>query len=297
MLSSWEVLQFISRWGLYLSISGTVGGIGSMLLLRQCATELTTKIERYIWLSSAAGFVLNLLYFWAFIGGALDASFQQSFDSEMATFLLSTPVGSFFKYGALGYGGIFILLSLSRTYPTSISLWRSYLGIISLVFLSVWIVLGFAQIGHSVSQHWLISLTLVLHILVASWWVGSLLPLIWLCKGESIANTKLALEQFGKVAATPVILLLVCGSLMAIIYMQGNSWLRFEYGQFLLVKVIIVLMLLLLAFHHKIHRVPAIKNLSTLVKMRISIYVELTVCLIIFLLTAYLSSFLGPPGH
>lgn len=297
MFSQWELIQFSVRWSLYLTLSGVIGGVGSLLLIRQSIPSLLPRIKKYVRLSSLLGAVLCFAYFWSQMGGILEAPLWQSYDQDMALFLLQSPTGLFFKYNLLGY---FLIFTSMLTYRLSrpclvlaCSKIRSLLLPIGLFLL----VFGYSKVGHSVSTNWFIRLALLIHIVVAAWWVGSLLSLLWVSKAEHTKQAKYVLECFGQLAMLPIVLLLIFGGLMAITYMGNNNWLSFHYGQALLVKVAFVIVLLFLALHHKHHRVPALMNATSIMGMRRSLMAEILIMLGVILMTTYLSTFIGPPSH
>ncbi|TPE46676.1 hypothetical protein FJM67_15720 [Maribrevibacterium harenarium] len=294
MLSQWETVQFMTRWGLYLALSGVVGGTGSLFLIRQYVPALAPKLKCYVTISAALGVILSFVYFWSQMGGLLEASWWRSYDREMAVFLLETPIGSYLKYCVSGYLLVLIGQSFPRISNTE-SYWfyllnvRSIFSVLGIILL----IISYSKVGHSVAQSWYISLALWCHVAAAAWWIGSVVPLWWVTRSNDLIAIKKTLEYFGQLAAVPVVLLLICGVVMGLIYLGMESWWSLKYGQLLISKIVLVSLLLALALFHKWYLVPRLSQLDSLPSMRRSLLIEILFMSAVLGLTAYLSTFVA----
>lgn len=161
------------------------------------------------------------------------------------------------------------------------------------------IILGFLQIGHTVSEpRILLGGLLTAHLLAAAFWSASLWPLYRLAGYASGAtNAAGILARFGRIAALAVGLLVAAGLTLAWWLLGGVApLLTTAYGQFLLTKILIVALLLLLAATNKWVLVPAFARGDPQAprRLRRSIALEALLVAVILLVTAVLTTISGP---
>ena len=293
MLLEWGIIQYITRIGLYVTLSGVVGGIGSFYFISLYAPSYKDFFRRYIGGSACIGALLSILYFWTQIGGSVNEGWLGSFNKDIALLLYESPIGDFFKYGLLGYFSILFSVLFGTYFSylkgfifSGIKLVLKLLGVIFLLN-------SYVSIGHSVSEPWYVGAALWVHVAVAAWWIGSLLPLWWIMRSSELIETKKVLEYFGQIASVPVVILIFCGIVMTYVYLGfGKIW--FEgYGKILFLKVVLVIALLALALHHKIHRVPNLITPDSLKGMKRSVLLEAALMVIVISLTSYISTFIS----
>ena len=112
-------------------------------------------------------------------------------------------------------------------------------------------------------------------------------------RSSELIETKKVLEYFGQIASVPVVILIFCGILMTYVYLGfGKLWLE-GYGKILFLKVVLVIALLALALHHKIHRVPNLITPDSLKGMKRSVLLEAALMVIVISLTSYISTFIS----
>ncbi|WP_018881395.1 CopD family protein [Thioalkalivibrio sp. ALE30] len=163
------------------------------------------------------------------------------------------------------------------------------------------VMLAFVQVGHTVDEpRVLLGGLLVLHLLTAAFWIGSLWPLYRLA-GHPPAGRDAAriLARFGQVAVFGVGLLVLAGVVLAALLLGGvTPLLTTGYGQFLIGKVLIVGLLLLLAAANKWRLVPAFERGEPGApgRLRRSIALEGGLVGSILLLTAVLTTVSSPAG-
>ncbi|MGM0554309.1 MAG: copper resistance D family protein [Pseudomonadota bacterium] len=163
------------------------------------------------------------------------------------------------------------------------------------------VMLAFVQVGHTVNEpRILLAGLLILHLLTAAFWIGSLRPLYRLAghTGEAEDAARI-LARFGQVAMVGVGLLVLAGLVLAWWLLGGvTPLLTTGYGQFLLGKVGIVALLLLLAATNKWRLVPAFERREATASRRLrrSIALEMVLVGAILLVTAALTSVSSPNG-
>jgi putative copper resistance protein D len=204
--------------------------------------------------------------------------------------LWQSGAGMSYKLRLAGWLGLLTLLIAMRfnsalTKPLTLI----YLGT------SLLIAASFTSIGHTAEQVIWVRLALVLHIFIAMWWVGFLYPLRSWC-GEFPTNTlQLLMHEFGKQASILVVLLLLAG--VGISYVLEGSFENLfssAHGNILLLKLGVVAGILALAAYHKTRLVPAVIDKKSALALQLSISIEMGIALLILIITAALSTLVGP---
>ena len=171
----------------------------------------------------------------------------------------------------------------------------------------VWVLVGwvlamssFTFVGHTVdhSARWLLSLALFAHAYVAAFWFGGLLPLWLISLNESSALTALVIRRYSMLATKLVPVLFLAGMLLAVGLLQRFDDLTSPYGLLLLTKLGGFLLLLALASINKWRLVPAIdrSDQRATVILRTTLIAEYILIILIFIVTAALTTFTSPPA-
>ena len=176
-----------------------------------------------------------------------------------------------------------------------------YLGLGLSVTGVVLVFLAFTQVGHTTDEpRWLLGGLLLVHLVAVAFWVGALLPLYRMA-GPAVPHRVAAriLAAFGRVASVTVALLLVAAAGLSWLLLGGIApFLETGYGQTLLVKIALVLLLLGLAAMNKWRLVPAFergeRNADR--RLRRSILGEGLLVLLILFVTALLTTTTSPNG-
>ena len=199
----------------------------------------------------------------------------------MLQFAWESPLGD-----SLLLRGVGLLLILATIRPKKLSLGISTLGC-GLVALS------FAFQGHTLSEpRWLLVALITVHLLGLIFWIGGFTPLAWLAKRQD-NSTGLAARQFGRVSIWNVPLLALAGALLLWLLIEGNwNVVWTAYGQLFVFKLLGFLGLLGLAALNKLFLTPALLRgeVRAFVLLRLSVILEMSVAVIIFLLTTTLTT-------
>jgi putative copper resistance protein D len=278
-LGSW-----LAKVLLYLATAGVIGGYYITLLSKQDKAVIAWL--RYYSLSAALlglcsvilAFMLQLLQF----SGQGWASFT---DWELYGILLA---GNMSLSWGLAFGG-FALFAISRVVIWRQTLLRSVAPIACLC-----IVLAYTFSGHLVHSPWYGQLTLLLHLIAVSIWIGSLLPLWQISRITTPALTARLMQQFGVLALFFVGLLLLAGGLMLLLLLEDlrQLW-QTAYGQTLLVKFSLVLLLLGLGAINKLVLVPQLPKPRALQQLRAVIRIELIAGVLVLGVTAWATVVIG----
>ena len=283
-LDIWGVASTVVKFLLYLSIIGLAGAVIFNALFKE-AKELVPR--RHYFILTFTAIALTLLSY-SLRGAALTGDVSGLVDMEMLGILWQTPVGNAFIYRMSGLALILISLMTEKFGPP--------IGITGtgLVFWS------FSQIGHATDVHLpFISVLFFIHYVGVAFWVGALAPLHKAATGGLTHDTTAAIaEKFGRLASIMVPILIVAGTIMSWLLVGSfENLLGTSYGQLLLIKVLIVSVLLLLAAANKFRFVPRLLagQSGAAAHLAKSIKYETAIVLIIFLMTAVLTSTLSLP--
>ena len=295
VMTSWEIAQLIMRTLHYVGVASVVGGMFSFYLLKQCAF-LHSAIKKYMVIGALLGGGASLAYFLILVGGVME-SIASIFDADMLAIFWYSPAGDILLFTLIGYAlALFAIKNIGkkadqgRRLLSSSELVLAFIGITSLLY-------SFTLTGHSTDKGGVYQLVLTVHIIIAAWWLGQLFPLWLVANKASYQVSNGVLETFGKWASVAVAVLILCGVWMSYVLTGWQVIWSSDYLAWLLIKVALVVMILALAGYHKVYLVPAILTFHSTRTIQRSILVEKFLAALILLVTAYLTSFLGPPIH
>lgn len=132
-----------------------------------------------------------------------------------------------------------------------------------------------------------------LHLLIAAWWAGCLMPLAWYCN-EPLDEVKRVMTRFGHIAIAACLILIICGLLLVIQLLPSFTALwTSNFGLMFLLKLIIVISIFTLAARHKLALVPKL-NSKRQTALKTSIYAEALVMLFLLITSVVLSQSMTP---
>jgi putative copper resistance protein D len=221
----------------------------------------------------------------SFLGGG---TFTASFDPALLDLVLNSPFGANAATRGLGLLAAAALIMGSR--PGDAFAW---LG-------SAAVVASFALAGHVVAEpRWLLSMLIMVHAACIAYWLAAL-PGLWIVtRSDPIERAARIVHSFGRTAQWSVGALVVAGSGMLILMagsptaLAASSW-----GVVIALKLLAFVALLSLAAWNKLRLTPALLDGDTSAahRLRRSIAGESTVFVLIFLLTAVLTT-TAPPAY
>lgn len=284
-LDIWSVASTVVKFFLYLSIIGLAGTVIFSVLFK----EAKALVERRHCFTLLLIAILLTLLSYGLRGAALTGDVSGLIDVEMLGILWQTPVGHAFIYRISGLILILVWLIADKFRPP--------IGVIG-AGLILW---SFSQIGHATDVHLPYIRTLFfVHYVGVAFWVGALAPLHKAAIGSlPLKATAVVAERFGQFASIFVPVLIIAGAIMSWLLVGSLSNLfGSSYGQLLLIKVLTVSALLVLAAANKFRFVPQLLNGESAAASRLarSIRYEFMLVLMIFIITAVLTSVLSLPG-
>jgi copper resistance protein D len=157
---------------------------------------------------------------------------------------------------------------------------------------------AFTLTGHTAThpERWLLSLLLVAHLLVVTFWFGALIPLHVASSRESAAIAGEVTEAFSVIAIWVVPVLLVSGLVLSVLLLKGLAGLRTTYGHLLLVKLAAFAALMGLGALNKWRLGPAVGrgDPQSTAAFRRSLKTEYILIAGVLSVTAILTSFYSP---
>lgn len=231
-------------------------------------------------------FLISTLYFFIKVGSFADEGVAGIVDPMYIRFIWEGPVGQFVQFQTL-VAALWIIYSV-------VTLPFIKWGIYSLtIVLMSW---SFLSIGHGSDAAWWGKAVLLLHLLVAWLWFGSLNLLRKLTTFDSVAGIKKVMERFGLHMSFAVPILLTAGFVM---YRSATGqWLpqlpMTAYDVALLTKLAVVALILSVAALHKLKFVPQLNNEQAAKRLKKSITMEMVLAATIFIAASALSSAFSP---
>ena len=283
------LLSIFVKFTFYVGLLFSAGTIFYTVLFENEAVKLYFPSQRWFILFTAVA-VLSALVMHGLRAASLTGEWGSMVDPEMLGILWQTPVGAVLVLRMVGFA-LMLLGVLIGGFGHAVSFIVSVVALASL-----------SQIGHVTSIEGVGFFPLILllvHLIAVSLWLGILLPLHRLCGNDNnISLATIIADQFGKLAIFFVPILLFVGVGLAY-FLVGSFSHLFDtyYGQVLLLKIVLVVVLLGMAAINKLRFVPALKmgDVTALAKLKSSIRIEITLFLLIFFVTAVLTTTLALP--
>ena len=302
-MAIWEVLILSTKLTVYLGLSALLGGFLILLIapfiqdkLSQARLLWQTYIIKYMAVFALIGVLATILDFFFQVGALSQSGFTGMFDAVMQNMVAQSALGTVaisrlcvFIVGLVFCGMVYWQLTRKITPNFFVTL---------IVAIIQWGSVGYTFMlsGHTVQLDSLYGYALAVHVIIALSWMGALWPLSAACLHLSPTPLYSLMRQFGHLAIGLVSLLLLAGTLLAweLVGSVGNLFNQI-YGQSLLLKLGFVNAILLLAAWHKLKSTPKLLTHSNAaIDMRRSIQIEMLIGLCIFLITAVLTTVLGP---
>jgi putative copper export protein len=265
---------------------------GSALFLEIFGARLSPGVdERVRTLARIAGVaalcltVLNYVLTPARMAGNLGSTF----DPSLEALLLDSNAGSAHIVRIIGLAVLF--LSLDR---------RNRLNSIAARAALMLTIVSFALMGHTVIHplRWLLAPLLLVHVAIAAFWFGALLPLRMIAERESAEQGGATIARFSQLAVWLVPLVLVCGVSISLVFIRSFAELGTAYGAIVLGKTAAFGALMYLATLNKRRYGPLIAraDAGALRAFKRTVVFEWGLIAGVLVATALLTS-LFAPGH
>jgi putative copper resistance protein D len=293
----WSIMGVASKVLYLAGMAAVIGGAGAYLLFLSANMILVRKILGYVVTFAAIGMFGSVTYFMSQIGMLNDAGLMGMFDRSMAGMLMDTSLGTASFYRIVGFlTAISVWLVVfydSRDERLSIS---NPLMILVLLIIGGGIFAWSTTVTGHVSTLDLVTRTVLgVHILAVFAWIGSLWPLRTICSFGDSETLALIMKRYGNIAAWIVTALILSGLWMVFqLLNEPEAILASAYGRVLALKIVVVTGALAIAARHKYSLVPGLINASAARRLQWSIDMEIGVVLLVVLVTAILTTVVGP---
>ncbi len=248
----WVLAAFISKVLLYLGVAFSIGGFFSYQLLFSrygSYPALATTIIRYIAAGAFLGLLASIAAFLVQVGSFANNGLTGMLDPALSGIILHSPSGHV-QLGRVAAFALITTLACYKLYARTLR-WNMAEQLVML-FSCIYLAVSFALLGHATNLGPVAQILISLHVLGISLWMGALFPL-WKAsryiQGQPLQDS---MHLFGKVASLIVAILVICGASVAVLLFKDLQTLTGTlYGQFFLLKLALVSVLLLLAALNK----------------------------------------------
>ncbi|WP_415922289.1 CopD family protein [Tateyamaria sp. SN6-1] len=261
-----EWLAFGVRCVLLISALGAAGHVAVFMIHRVTTPRVTLAV--LVALASVIGFLTQAAAMTGTVAGALDP--------VMLGILWSTGQGT--AMALYVCGAIVVVVGTFVRRP------------VLQAFGAVTLLAGFVAVGHVSGV--LLNVILILHLMLASYWVGVLWPIFRIAGSDHEAAAELAMD-FGRYALMAVPVLVGLGGVMAFNLLDNLAQLcTTAYGVTLLVKMLAVSAMLIIGAMNKLRHVPALRR-GQARPLRFAVFCEGAFALAVLGATAALSTVAG----
>ena len=283
----WTIVNPIIRTFIYLNALYSIGLILFKFHFQKYFNhEINSFCNKIIKNSAFLGLSISILAFIS-IAGNLGGDLKSIFELELIELSFETIQGKSNLYLIVGFS----FLSLSHYFPPLIFRAFNILG-------AILIIISFIVVGHSLSQGIFSQFLVLIHIICISFWLGSFLPLRYMCTIKNFTNLYFIANNFGRYAVVYIGILILTGLIFSYILLGGIlPLITSTYGNVLLIKLFIVSMILIIGAINKFRIVPEIKkDLSTgQIKLKNSINIEIISSVLVLFTTSILTTSLPTP--
>ena len=301
-LSGWDIASLVFKIFWYLGVFASVGGTLSIWLLADSSRRALNWSLAYSLTGALLGFHAVILYFLMQVGAANNAGLAGILDWSMISLYLDLEVGESSLLRMAGFllrvlGQIGVMAYLSRLIrPPSQGFFRLFFRLNAAALLVL--LLSFQATGHVAPLSLSLRVALVLHVMAVALWLGSLVPLLRATRVYNLEQAQLLLSRFSSRATLMVAVLLIAAFYLLLNLLAApRDLFESAYGISLLIKILLVCGLLALAALNRWWLVPQLTDSSALLRIRRSILTEIVIALLVLVVTAILSTVIGPVSH
>ena len=283
----WFIVNPILRVFLY---AASFLSVGAFLFSLHFSKHLTVVQKSYCdhlaYKTASVGSVISLLMFFS-VAGNLGGDIASVIEPLMLQLAIESKSGVGFL---TAFTSFMAMLMAHRL--------RGHANRLGLLVSSTALLLSFTMSGHSQLGGFLSQLLLMVHLFGIAFWLGALFPFRWMCLQPDTHNLSIVAHRFGVLAMGYVSLLLIAGVGYASLLLGNVSlMLTTQYGNVLLLKIVLVAALLSLAALNKFKLVPSLEPRWTpnVRQFQRSIQFEIAIALIILIASSLLTTSMTLP--
>lgn len=298
-ISPWIMASIITKAMIYCGAAAAIGGGFSTLLVQSTPSPTPARSNLCTGVIAAAlclGIIAAITDFFLQVGNFSESGLVGMFDGMMIGLLWDSPVGNAMalKVTAMLIALVVLLLSACSR-PHQSPRGKRLFTVLVLAASSLMLGYAFSLTGHSADLSLPANLAISLHTIAALWWVGSLYPLWRATDRLDALSLQAVMHRFGQIATVFVALLAIAGGVLVYLLIgTPQEMVTSGYGLMLTTKLCAVAVILLLAARHKWSLVPHLANPAKVTALRHSIAWEGLVAAVILIITAILSTAMGP---
>jgi putative copper resistance protein D len=283
-IDGWAVLAIMAKTADYVAALLVMGGPLFMLAFRAAPVDVLRLARMITFTAVLVGIAILALRFGIRAARISGMGLDGATNTMMLGFVWDSPLGTAAIWRSVG---AFLVLAVYIEGIVSIGI--AFVG-------GLLIASSYTFVGHSLADpRWILASFLTVHLLVAAFWIASLVPLYRVAEQK---DAPILLHRFGKIASATVTVLVIVGMTFAWL-MVGSITALFTtaYGWVLLTKLAFVTGLMGLAAHNKWRLVPALEmgEASAATHLKRSILIEIIAIFMILIATATLTSVTTPP--
>ena len=300
--AGWEFITLLCKLLVYGASALLAGALVHQRFYDDGSRRLLNRQLLSVLTAALLGFHGTLLQFLAQVGQINARGLAGMFDWSMAAFLLDTPAGVSTLWRLAGFVAALLTAAwfLWRVRRLDRPPTQRLRGVLQgLLLASLLLCLyGYRAAGHVSVLSLPAQAALMLHVFAFAAWIGAL-PLFLRGINElPAAEIRRQMEAFGNQAMALVGVLVLAGVLLLFNLLQRpGELIDTAWGRALLLKFALVLVILGIAALNRYRLVPALQQSTQVGALRRSLRWEVAVALAILVVTAYLSTLVGPPEH
>ena len=213
-----------------LSFVAIFQAVGNALFLDLFGARLSTPVEERVRtharIAAVAALCLAVLHY-VLTPARMAGNLGATFDSSLSELLRESDAGTAHIVRIVGLAVLF--LSLDR---------RTRLNTIAMRVAVAFAIVSFALMGHTVIHplRWLLAPLLLVHVAVAAFWFGALWPLHEVAGREDAERGGATIAAYSRLAVRLVPWVLICGAVLALVFIRSVAELATAYGAMVLGK-------------------------------------------------------------
>ncbi|MGJ8691356.1 MAG: copper resistance D family protein [Thalassotalea sp.] len=297
-INEWSVFLLLLKLTSYFAIASLAGTLLMRVLNSKTDNVMIISFYRYLkgWqlVFLTLGCAASLLQVPIEAGAIAESGLAGMVDPFMLEIVWQSVIGEQAVIRVPAFIVAIIAVASWQTHHSASSTIK--LNFLILLLMLAFITYSFTFTGHSANETILIKSTFVLHLIAIASWLGSLWPLYKSCQLLPLQTVKRLMHRFGQFAIVIIAVLLISGSTLLLAYL--NTWAELftsNYGQLILLKLLLVSAMLLLGAWHKLFLVPQIEQPHHILTLKRSISVEMLIALFVLLTTSIFTTLIGPP--
>lgn len=284
-LSAWDAATIGIK---AIAYSATFFGGGGIFFLQYSRSLISLddkrRILRWVRLCAVIAIIVSAFRI-SILAGSMGDGLRGMFDPSMLRLILEAGEA---RAAGMRVAGLLLVATILLDSPS---------GLIAASLGAVVSVTSFAWVGHAwAAGRWSVAL-LSLHLIGVAFWLGALVPLSLIGTAGSLSTFARTAKRFGQIALIGVGILLVAGSLLlaTLLRQWSDLWVS-DYGRLIGGKLLAVTMLLAAAAVNKLRFTPRLQDEDPRAALGLLRSIRIELCLggLIFVVTAVITSLVGP---